>query len=148
MVKPGGARVVREPTTNRGEVVDGWETRRPAGPRKGIAGDCAAGIDGQVAAMWTSSTPGSLPATIPTGCRIDACVLDVRRRFPLRRGSSREPSSNDELKTRFAKSPRVDDQSRLCTQKAVSSRSDGRVARLRVYGDVSQRYGKSGPTSR
>src|ERR1700759_5595996 len=57
----------------RGEVVDGWETRRHAGP----AGDWVIvrlGAPGRWSAGDVETR--SFAGTHPTACRVDACVLD------------------------------------------------------------------------
>src|SRR3954454_7486799 len=58
----------------RGEVVDGWETRRHAGPN----GDWAIvrlGVPGRLRAVDVDTR--FFTGNHPTACRVDACVLDV-----------------------------------------------------------------------
>ena len=132
LVDPAAPAFVPGTYDHRGEVVDGWETSRHAGP------------DGDWAIVRLGS-PGRLRAVDvdtrfftgnhPTGCRIDACVLDVLADptdpgMPWRtvvESTALKPDSHNLLE--------VDDQRRY-THVRLNLESDGGVARLRVYGDV------------
>src|SRR4051812_43781120 len=114
----------------RGEVVDGWETRRHTG------GDWAIvrlGVGGRLHAIDVDTRFFS--GNHPTGCRIDACVLDPVT-DPTAAGVAwttvvdtiaLKPDSHNV----FA----VDD-ARRYTHVRLQLGSDGGVARLRAYGQV------------
>ena len=116
----------------RGEVVDGWETRRHAGS----CGDWAIvrlGAPGRVHAVDVDTRFFS--GNHPTACGIDACVLDV----------TADPTDRDVAWTRLADTTAlkpdshnviaVDDRRRW-THLRLRIGSDGGVARLRVFGEV------------
>jgi allantoicase len=114
----------------RGEVVDGWETRRHAD------GDWAIvrlGIGGRLRAIDVDTR--FFAGNHPTGCRIDACVLDAVadptagsvKWVPLVDNAALKPDSHN----LFA----VED-ARRYTHMRLRLQSDGGVARLRAYGDV------------
>ncbi|CAN5490880.1 allantoicase [soil metagenome] len=116
----------------RGEVVDGWETRRHAGP----AGDWALvrlGAPGRVHAVDIDTR--FFTGNHPSGCQVFGAVLspsdDPRDPavawFPLVRSTTLEPDSRNLLA--------VDDHRRI-THVRLHLESDGGVARLRVYGEV------------
>ncbi|CAN5465702.1 allantoicase [soil metagenome] len=116
----------------RGEVVDGWETRRHAGP----AGDWALlrlGAAGRVHAVDVDTR--FFTGNHPSGCRVDGAALspadDPRDPavawFPLVRSTALKPDSRNILA--------VADHRRV-THVRLHLESDGGVARLRVYGDV------------
>jgi allantoicase len=116
----------------RGEVVDGWETRRHVGGE----GDWAIvrlGAPGRVRAVDVDTR--FFQGNGPTGCRIEATVLDVTAdptapHVPwtvLVKSTALKPDSHNVLA--------VDDRRRF-THVRLALESDGGVARLRVYGDV------------
>jgi allantoicase len=116
----------------RGEVVDGWETRRHAGP----GGDWAVvrlGLPGRLYAVDVDTR--SFTGNYPTACRIEGCVLDVTL-DPADRGlvwtallksTVLKPDSHNIL---IVEDPRRYTHLRLIIE------SDGGVARLRAYGEV------------
>ena len=114
----------------RGAVVDGWETRRHAD------GDWAIvrlGVGGRLRTIDVDTRFFS--ANQPTGCRIDACVLEpvsdpTAAAVPwttIVDTVALKPDSHNV----FA----VDDVRRY-THVRLQLESDGGVARLRAYGDV------------
>lgn len=116
----------------RGEVVDGWETRRHAGP----GGDWVIvrlGAAGTVHAVDVDTRFFS--GNHPTACRVDACLLDRTADptspqitwVPLVEHSVLKSDSHNVLAVR-------DD--RRWTHLRLRLASDGGVARLRVYGRV------------
>jgi allantoicase len=116
----------------RGEVVDGWETRRHAGPD----GDWAVvrlGAPGRLRTVDVDTR--FFTGNHPTACRIDACVLGVLddptdpevRWQTVVESTVLKPDSHNLLD--------VDDRRRYTHVRLVLE-SDGGVARLRVYGDV------------
>jgi allantoicase len=116
----------------RGEVVDGWETRRHAGPE----GDWAIvrlGAPGRLHAVDVDTR--FFAGNHPTACRVDACVLNPTD-DPTLPGVSwttvvemtvLKADSNNLL-------PVVD--GRRWTHLRLRLQSDGGVARLRAYGEV------------
>jgi allantoicase len=114
----------------RGEVVDGWETRRHTG------GDWAIvrlGVGGRLHAIDVDTR--FFTGNHPTGCRIDACVLD-----PVAEATAATVPWTTVVETVALKSDShnvfaVDDPRRY-THVRLHLESDGGVARLRVYGDV------------
>jgi allantoicase len=116
----------------RGEVVDGWETRRHAGSD----GDWAVvrlGVSGRVHQIDVDTR--FFTGNHPSGCRVygaalppltDPCDPDVPW-FPLVKSTPLNADSRNILT--------VDD-SRRVTHVRLELESDGGVARLRVYGDV------------
>jgi allantoicase len=116
----------------RGEVVDGWETRRHA---RGC-GDWAIvrlGAPGRLRAIDIDTRFFS--GNSPTGCRIEACVLDIAadatassvRWATVVESSGLKPDAHNVFDI-------VDP--RRFTHVRLVLESDGGVARLRVYGDV------------
>jgi allantoicase len=114
----------------RGEVVDGWETRRHADDDWAIV---RLGVGGRLRAIDVDTRFFS--GNHPTGCRIDACVLDSAA-DPTAAGVrwttvvdtiALKPDSHN----LFA----VDDRRRY-THIRLHLESDGGVARLRAYGAV------------
>lgn len=116
----------------RGEVVDGWETRRHAGPD----GDWAIvrlGAAGRVHAIDVDTR--FFTGNHPSGCQVYGATLapsaDPRDPavawFPLVKATALNPDSHNVLAVR-------DD--RRVTHVRLQLASDGGVARLRVYGDV------------
>jgi allantoicase len=130
LIDPGEPAFVPGTYDLRGEVVDGWETRRHAD------GDWAIvrlGVGGRLRAIDVDTRFFS--GNHPTGCRIDACVLDAVA-DPTAAGVrwttvvdpiALKPDSHN----LFA----VDDRRRY-THVRLHLDSDGGVARLRVYGAV------------
>jgi allantoicase len=114
----------------RGEVVDGWETRRHA------HGDWAIvrlGVGGRLRTIDVDTS--SFAGNHPTGCRIDACVLD-----PLSDPTAAAVAWTTIVDTVALKPDSrnvfaVDDPRRY-THVRLQLESDGGVARLRAYGDV------------
>ncbi|HTI75577.1 MAG TPA: allantoicase [Mycobacterium sp.] len=130
LIEPGEPAFVPGTYDERGEVVDGWETRRHTN------GDWAIvrlGVGGRLRAIDVDTRFFS--GNHPTGCRIDACVLDsladptsaaVRWTTVVASGALKSDSHNI-----FA----VEDPRRY-THIRLHLESDGGVARLRAYGDV------------
>lgn len=116
----------------RGEVVDGWETRRHAGPD----GDWVIvrlGAPGRLRTVDVDTR--SFSGNHPTSCRVDACVL----------GLTDDPTDPDtcwvELTTWTvlqpdSSNPLTIDDPRRWTHLRLRLGSDGGVARLRAYGEV------------
>lgn len=116
----------------RGEVVDGWETRRHAGP----AGDWAVvrlGVPGRIRAVDVDTR--FFTGNHPSGCRVygaalsaldDPCGPDVPW-YPLVKSTALKSDSRNILPV---------DHHRRITHVRLALESDGGVARLRVYGDV------------
>lgn len=116
----------------RGEVVDGWETRRHAG----ADGDWAVvrlGAAGRIHAIDVDTRYFS--GNHPTGCRIEACVLDPTADVTLPGVEWTTLVADVALKADchnvFPVSSR-----RRWTHLRLRLCSDGGVARLRVYGEV------------
>jgi allantoicase len=115
----------------RGEVVDGWETRRHAAD-----GDWAIvrlGVGGRLQAIDVDTH--FFTGNHPTGCRIEACVLD-----PVADPTAAAVQWTTVVDTAALKSDShnlfaVDDPRRY-THVRLNLESDGGVARLRVYGEV------------
>ncbi len=116
----------------RGEVVDGWETRRHAG-RGGDWVIVRLGVPGLLHALDVDTRFFS--GNHPTGCRIDACVLDLTsdptapgvRWTSLVESTVLKPDSHNVMA--------VDDRRRW-THIRLRLGSDGGVARVRAYGTV------------
>lgn len=116
----------------RGEVVDGWETRRHAGP----AGDWAIarlGVPGRVRAVDVDTR--FFTGNHPTGYRLDGAVLDPSddplgpdvRWFPLVNPTTLKPDSHNIIGV---------SETRRITHVRLRLESDGGVARLRVFGEA------------
>jgi allantoicase len=113
----------------RGEVVDGWETRRHTG------GDWAIvrlGAGGRLHAIDVDTRFFS--GNHPTGCRIEACVLDPVA-DPTAAAQWTTVVDTIALKPDSHNLFGVDDPRRY-THVRVNLESDGGVARLRAYGQV------------
>lgn len=116
----------------RGEVVDGWETRRHAGSD----GDWAIirlGVAGRLHAVDVDTRFFS--GNHPTACRVDACVLD-----PLADPTRPGVAWTTLVETTVLKADShnvlpVDDRRRW-THLRLHLESDGGVARLRAFGEV------------
>ncbi|KHO21346.1 allantoicase [Mycolicibacterium setense] len=116
----------------RGEVVDGWETRRHAGP----GGDWAIvrlGTPGRLRAIDVDTR--SFSGNHPQACRLDAAVLEPT-------GDATDPSvawttivESTALKADSNNLMTVTD-GRRWTHVRLALATDGGVARLRAYGDV------------
>ena len=116
----------------RGEVVDGWETKRHAGP----CGDWVIvrlGAPGRVRTVDVDTR--FFAGNHPTGCRVDAVALDLPA----------DPTAPDVVWTTLVESTvlKADSHNLLAvgdgrrwTHLRLRLESDGGVARLRVYGDV------------
>jgi allantoicase len=132
LVDPNAPAFVPGTYDHRGEVVDGWETRRHAGPD----GDWAIvrlGAPGRLRAVDVDTR--FFTGNHPTGCRVDACVLGVLDDpcdpgapwHAIVESTALKPDSHNLLA--------VADPRRY-THVRLRLESDGGVARLRVYGDV------------
>jgi allantoicase len=130
LIEPAEPAFVPGTYDDRGEVVDGWETRRHAD------GDWAIvwlGVGGRLRAIDVDTRFFS--GNHPTGCRVDTCVLDAVA----------DPTADTVQWTTIVESVAlkpdshnifaVDDQRRY-THLRLHLESDGGVARLRAYGDV------------
>jgi allantoicase len=116
----------------RGEVVDGWETRRHAGPN----GDWVIvrlGAPGRLQTIDVDTR--SFSGNQPTACCLDACVLDL----------ADDPAADDVDWVQLSKPTALKADShnlltvtdrRRWTHIRLRLESDGGVARLRAYGDV------------
>jgi allantoicase len=114
----------------RGEVVDGWETRRHAD------GDWAIvrlGVGGRLHTIDVDTRFFS--ANQPTGCRIDACVLDPTCDATAAAVCWTTIVDSVALKPDLHNVFAVGD-ARRYTHVRLHLESDGGVARLRAYGDV------------
>ena len=114
----------------RGEVVDGWETRRHGDVDWAIV---RLGVGGRLRAIDVDTR--FFAGNHPTGCRVDACVVDVVA-DPTAAGVdwttivapvALKPDSRNIFP--------VDDRRRY-THVRLQLESDGGVARLRAYGEV------------
>jgi allantoicase len=114
----------------RGEVVDGWETRRHAEFDWAIV---RLGVGGRLSTIDVDTR--FFAGNHPRSCRVDACVLDVVA-DPTAAGvhwtTIVEPTA---LKPNSHNIFAVDDRRRY-THVRLQLESDGGVARLRVYGEV------------
>ena len=116
----------------RGEVVDGWETRRYVGG----GGDWAIvrlGAGGRLRAIDVDTR--FFAGNHPTACRIDACVLDVVDDATAAAAQWTTVVETTALKPDSHNVFAVDDPRRY-THVRLNLESDGGVARLRVYGEV------------
>lgn len=116
----------------RGEVVDGWETRRHAGPD----GDWAIirlGVPGRLHSVDVDTRFFS--GNHPTACAVDACALD----------RTQDPTGTDVTWTTVVETTvlKADSHNLLAVQDhrrwthlRLRLQSDGGVARLRAYGEV------------
>lgn len=114
----------------RGEVVDGWETRRHAD------GDWAIvrlGVGGRLHAIDVDTR--FFTGNHPTGCRIEACVLDPVDDPTAAKVQWTTVVDTIALKSDSHNTFAVDDPRRY-THVRLNLESDGGVARLRVYGEV------------
>jgi allantoicase len=124
---------------HKGQVYDGWETRRRRGPSGAVPGgsdhDWAVvrlGVPGVVRAVVvdTAFFTGNYPASCSVeGCRVAGypAALDDAPWMPL---VERSPLTGDS-RHEFEVSP-----GRLCTHVRLRIYPDGGVARLRVHGEV------------
>ncbi|MDA2894564.1 allantoicase [Mycolicibacterium sp. BiH015] len=116
----------------RGEVVDGWETRRHAGPD----GDWVIvrlGAPGRISAVDVDTRFFS--GNHPTACCVEACVLD-RTSEPCGPGVAWTELVGDVVLKDNAHNVFGVDDRRRWTHVRLRLASDGGVARLRVYGTV------------
>ncbi|PRC43294.1 allantoicase, partial [Mycobacterium sp. ITM-2017-0098] len=116
----------------RGEVVDGWETRRHAGP----GGDWVIvrlGAPGRVNAVDVDTRFFS--GNHPTACRVEACVLD-RTADPTAPEVGWTSLVDHTVLKADAHNVFAVDSARRWTHLRLRLASDGGVARLRVYGQV------------
>jgi allantoicase len=114
----------------RGEVVDGWETRRHAD------GDWAIvrlGVGGRLRVFDIDTR--FFAGNHPTGCRIDACVLDAVADPTAATVQWTPIVDNVALKSNSHNIFAVDDPRRY-THVRLLLESDGGVARLRAFGEV------------
>jgi allantoicase len=112
----------------RGEVVDGWETRRHADSDWAIV---RLGVGGRLREIDVDTR--FFTGNHPTGCRIDACVLDPVADPTAARWTTVVDTLA--LKSDSHNVFAVDDPRRY-THVRLHLLSDGGVARLRVYGEV------------
>lgn len=132
LIEPGEPAFVPGTYDQRGEVVDGWETRRHAGPD----GDWAIvrlGAPGRLRAVDVDTR--FFTGNHPSGCRIDACVLGVLDDPTDPRARWRTVVESTALKPDSHNLFGIDHPHRY-THVRLALESDGGVARLRVYGDV------------
>jgi allantoicase len=132
LIDPAAAAFVPGTYDQRGEVVDGWETRRHAGPD----GDWAIvrlGAPGRLRAVDVDTR--FFTGNHPSGCRIDACVLGLLDDPTDPRARWRTVVESTALKPDSQNVFGIDDPHRY-THVRLALESDGGVARLRVYGDV------------
>ncbi|MDT5244437.1 MAG: allantoicase, partial [Mycobacterium sp.] len=130
LIEPGEPAFVPGTYDDRGEVVDGWETRRHA------AGDWAIvrlGVGGRLRAIDVDTRFFS--GNQPTSCHVDACVLDTVT----------DPTAESVQWTTIVGAVALKPDShnvfavgdpRRYTHLRLHLDSDGGVARLRAYGDV------------
>jgi allantoicase len=130
LIEPAEPAFVPGTYDDRGEVVDGWETRRHAD------GDWAIvrlGVGGRLRTIDVDTR--SFSGNHPTGCRVDACVLD----------SVADPTADSAQWTTIVDTVTLKpdshnvfavDDPRRYTHVRLQLESDGGVARLRAYGDV------------
>jgi len=114
----------------RGEVVDGWETRRHTGGDWVIV---RLGVGGRLHAIDVDTR--FFKGNHPTGCRIEACVLDPVADPTAQAGQWTTVVDPVALKSDSHNVFAVDDPRRY-THVRLQLESDGGVARLRVYGEV------------
>lgn len=130
LIDPGEPAFVPGTYDLRGEVVDGWETRRHAD------GDWAIvrlGVGGRLRTIDVDTR--FFAGNHPTGCRVDACVLD-----PVADPTAAAVQWTTIVATAALKSDShnafaVADPRRY-THVRLQLHSDGGVARLRAYGEV------------
>ena len=116
----------------RGEVVDGWETRRHAGPH----GDWVVvrlGAPGRIHAVDVDTRFFS--GNHPTACSIDACVLEVTA-DPSQRGTDWVPVVQSTALKPDSHNLLAVSSRRRWSHVRLRLESDGGVARLRAYGEV------------
>ncbi len=116
----------------RGEVVDGWETRRHAGP----FGDWVIvrlGAPGRVHAVDVDTRFFS--GNHPTACCVDACTLD-RTADPTAPGISWTPLVEHTVLKADAHNVLAVHNARRWSHLRLRLASDGGIARLRAYGRV------------
>ena len=130
LIEPSEPAFVPGTYDDRGEVVDGWETRRHAD------GDWAIvrlGVGGRLRTIDVDTR--SFSGNHPTGCRVDACVLDTVA----------DPTADTVQWTTIVETVALKpdshnvfavDDPRRYTHVRLQLESDGGVARLRAYGDV------------
>ena len=114
----------------RGEVVDGWETRRHGDVDWAIV---RLGVGGRLRAIDVDTR--FFAGNHPTGCRVDACVLDVVADPTAAEVDWTTIVAPAALKPNSHNIFAVDDRRRY-THVRLQLKSDGGVARLRAYGEV------------
>jgi allantoicase len=130
LIEPAEPAFVPGTYDDRGEVVDGWETRRHAD------GDWAIvrlGVGGRLRTIDVDTRFFS--GNQPTGCRVDACVLDTVADPTADSVQWTTIVDTVALKPDSHNVFAVDDPRRY-THVRLQLESDGGVARLRAYGDV------------
>jgi allantoicase len=130
LIDPGEPAFVRGTYDLRGEVVDGWETRRHAN------GDWAIvrlGVGGRLRAIDVDTR--FFTGNHPIGCRIDACVLDPVADPTAPTVQWKTIVDTAALKPDSHNVFTVDDPRRY-THVRLHLESDGGIARLRAYGEV------------
>jgi allantoicase len=116
----------------RGEVVDGWETRRHAGPD----GDWAIirlGVPGRLHAVDVDTRYFS--GNHPVACRVDACRLD-RMADPAATAVNWTPIVESTVLKADSHNLLPVTDLRRWTHLRLRLQTDGGVARLRAYGEV------------
>lgn len=114
----------------RGEVVDGWETRRHADNDWAIV---RLGVGGRLRAIDVDTR--FFAGNHPTGCRIDACVLEPVA-DPTAAGVQWTPIVETVALKPDSRNVFAVDDPRRYTHVRLQLESDGGVARLRAYGEV------------
>jgi allantoicase len=130
LIEPAEPSFVPGTYDGRGEVVDGWETRRHSDSDWVIV---RLGEGGRLRTIDVDTRFFS--GNHPTGCRVDACVLDTVA----------DPTADTVEWTTIVESAALKpdshnvfavDNPRRYTHVRLQLKSDGGVARLRAYGDV------------
>ncbi|WP_246182795.1 allantoicase [Mycolicibacterium grossiae] len=116
----------------RGEVVDGWETRRHAG-RDGDWAIVRLGAPGRIHAVDVDTRFFS--GNHPTACCVEACALD-RTADPTSAAVRWTPLVDRAVLAPDAHNLLAVDDRRRWTHVRLRLASDGGVARLRAYGEV------------
>ena len=130
LIEPAEPAFVPGTYDDRGEVVDGWETRRHTDSDWAIV---RLGVGGRLRAIDVDTR--SFSGNHPTGCRVDACVLDTVSDPTADSVQWTTIVDTVALKPDSHNVFAVDDQRRY-THVRLQLASDGGVARLRAYGDV------------
>jgi allantoicase len=116
----------------RGEVVDGWETRRHGG-RAGDWVIVRLGLPGRLVAVDVDTR--FFTGNHPTGCRLDGCVLNGLAE-PCGDGVEWTPLLGSVTLKADSRNLFSINASRRYTHLRLAIESDGGIARLRAYGEV------------